>query len=70
MIVHNGYRYLMLASVAPLMVMTATQKNALIFGVVSLAFGVMILIVPRVLNYIVAFYLIVIGVVFVARAFS
>jgi hypothetical protein len=57
-------------SAIPLMAMTALQKNALILGVISLGFGVLILIVPRVLNYIVAFYLIAIGIVFVARAFS
>ena len=60
----------MTASIVPLMTMTATQKNALIFGVASLGFGVLILIVPRVLNYLIAFYLIAIGIVFVARAFS
>jgi hypothetical protein len=51
-------------------VMTATQTNALLFGIVSLAFGVLILLVPRVLNYIVAFYLIVIGILGIARGFS
>jgi hypothetical protein len=50
--------------------MTATQTNALLFGIVSLAFGVLILLVPRVLNYIVAFYLIVIGILGIARGFS
>jgi uncharacterized membrane protein HdeD (DUF308 family) len=50
--------------------MTATEKNALIFGIISLAFGVLILLVPRVLNYIVAFYLIVIGIIGILRAFS
>jgi hypothetical protein len=59
-----------MTSMIPLMAMTALQKNALILGVISLAFGVLILVVPRVLNYIVAFYLIAIGIVFVARAFS
>jgi uncharacterized membrane protein HdeD (DUF308 family) len=48
--------------------MTATQTNALLFGIVSLAFGVLILLVPRVLNYLVAFYLIVVGIVFIVRA--
>jgi hypothetical protein len=42
----------------------------LLFGIVSLAFGVLILLVPRVLNYIVAFYLIVIGILGIARGFS
>jgi hypothetical protein len=39
-------------------------------GIVSLGFGVLILIVPRALNYIVAFYLIAIGIISLARAFS
>lgn len=50
--------------------MTAAQKNALLFGIISLAFGVLILLVPRVLNYVVAFYLIVIGIVGIIRGFS
>jgi uncharacterized membrane protein HdeD (DUF308 family) len=44
------------------------STNALLFGIVSLAFGVLILLVPRVLNYLVAFYLIVVGIVFIVRA--
>jgi hypothetical protein len=40
---------------AVIMAMTATQKNALLFGIISLGFGILILIVPRVLNYLVAF---------------
>ena len=60
----------MLAFVLPLAKMTATQTNALILGIVSLGFGVLILIVPRALNYIVAFYLIAIGIISLARAFS
>lgn len=50
--------------------MTATQTNALLFGIVSLTFGVVILLVPRVLNYVVAYYLIVIGILGIARGFS
>jgi uncharacterized membrane protein HdeD (DUF308 family) len=56
--------------IAPFAAMTPTQTNALIFGIISLAFGVLILVVPRVLNYVVAFYLIIIGIVGIARAFS
>jgi hypothetical protein len=52
------------------MAMTATQKNALLIGIISLGFGLLILAVPRVLNYLVAFYLIAVGIVFLARAFS
>jgi uncharacterized membrane protein HdeD (DUF308 family) len=50
--------------------LTATETNALIFGILSLAFGILILIVPRVLNYIVAVYLILIGIVAILRAFT
>jgi hypothetical protein len=60
----------MLALVLPLAKMTATQTNALILGIVSFGFGVLILIVPRALNYIVAFYLIAIGIISLGRAFS
>jgi len=54
----------------PLTAMTPTQTNALILGIISLAFGILILIVPRALNYIVAFYLITAGIVLLVRAFS
>lgn len=39
--------------------------NLLVLGVVSLLAGILILVVPRVLNYIVAVYLIVIGVLWI-----
>jgi hypothetical protein len=48
--------------------MTQAETNALLLGIISLAFGVMILIVPRILNYVVALYLIVIGILFILRA--
>jgi uncharacterized membrane protein HdeD (DUF308 family) len=51
-----------------LMAMTQAETNALLLGIVSLAFGVLILLVPRVLNYVVALYLIVIGILFIIRA--
>jgi hypothetical protein len=51
-----------------LMAMTQAETNALLLGIVSLAFGVLILMVPRVLNYVVALYLIVIGILFIIRA--
>ncbi len=51
-----------------LMAMTQAETNALLLGIISLGFGVMILIVPRILNYVVALYLIVIGVLFIVRA--
>jgi uncharacterized membrane protein HdeD (DUF308 family) len=52
-----------------LMAMTQAETNALLLGIVSLAFGVLILMVPRILNYVVALYLIVIGILFIIRAF-
>jgi uncharacterized membrane protein HdeD (DUF308 family) len=52
-----------------LMDMTQAETNALLLGIVSLAFGVLILMVPRILNYVVALYLIVIGILFIIRAF-
>ena len=39
--------------------------NLLIVGVISLAAGILILVVPRVLNYVVAIYLIVIGLLWI-----
>ncbi len=51
-----------------LMAMTQAETNALLLGIISLGFGVMILIVPRILNYVVALYLIVIGILFIVRA--
>lgn len=44
------------------------RQNLLILGIVSVAAGVLILLVPRVLNYIVAIYLIVIGVLWIIAA--
>jgi hypothetical protein len=51
-----------------LMAMTQAETNALLLGIVSLGFGVLILMVPRILNYVVALYLIVIGILFIIRA--
>jgi uncharacterized membrane protein HdeD (DUF308 family) len=51
-----------------LMARTQAETNALLLGIVSLAFGVLILAVPRILNYVVALYLIVIGILFIIRA--
>jgi Protein of unknown function (DUF3096) len=60
----------MLTSLVPLAKMTPTETNALLFGLISLGFGILILFVPRVLNYLVALYLILIGLVGILRAFS
>ena len=46
----------------------ATDTPILIAGIVSLALGILILIVPRLLNYIVAAYLIVVGVLWLIAA--
>jgi hypothetical protein len=42
----------------------------LLIAVISLVVGILILLVPRLLNYIVAFYLIVIGVLGIINAFT
>jgi hypothetical protein len=52
-----------------LMAMTQAETNALLLGIISLGFGILILLVPRILNYVVALYLIVVGVLFITRAF-
>ena len=39
--------------------------NLLILGIVSLLAGILILVVPRVLNYVVAAYLIIVGILWI-----
>jgi uncharacterized membrane protein HdeD (DUF308 family) len=58
-----------LHTIVPLAAMTPTEKNALIFGIISLAFGVLVLMAPQVLNYVVAFYLIIVGIAGILRAY-
>lgn len=41
------------------------QGNLLLLGIVSVLAGILILVVPRVLNYIVAAYLIIVGILWV-----
>ncbi len=41
----------------------------LIIGIISVVLGILILIMPRLLNYIVAAYLIIVGVLFIIGAF-
>lgn len=41
----------------------------IIVGIISIALGVLILIVPRILNYVVAAYLVVIGIVWLVAGF-
>ena len=42
----------------------------LLIEIISLIFGILILIVPRILNYIVAIYLIIIGILGIIAAFT
>ena len=46
----------------------ATDTPMLIAGIVSLGLGILILIVPRLLNYIVAGYLIIVGILWIIAA--
>jgi uncharacterized membrane protein HdeD (DUF308 family) len=47
---------------------TAHEQRQLIAGIVSIGFGVLIFVFPRFLNYLVAAYLVVVGVVLVIAA--
>lgn len=40
----------------------------LVAGVVALVFGILILAVPRILNYLIAIYLIIIGIIAIVQA--
>jgi uncharacterized membrane protein HdeD (DUF308 family) len=42
----------------------------LLIAIISLVFGILILLVPRILNYIVAIYLIIVGVLGIINAFT
>ena len=54
--------------VQTLIALTATENRQLIAGIVSLVTGVAIVIFPRLLNYIVAAYLIIVGIVLILAA--
>jgi Protein of unknown function (DUF3096) len=43
---------------------------ALVASIIALVFGILILIIPRVLNFLVAIYLIIIGVIGILAAFT
>lgn len=58
----------MLAALPVLAQIEVTGGNLLLWGVVSVLAGILILVVPRVLNYVVAAYLIVIGVLQIVAA--
>jgi uncharacterized membrane protein HdeD (DUF308 family) len=53
---------------ATLIAYTAHEKRQLVAGVVSIAFGVLIFVFPRFLNYLVAAYLVIVGVLLVLAA--
>jgi uncharacterized membrane protein HdeD (DUF308 family) len=48
--------------------LTANENRQLIVGIVSVATGVLIFLVPRLLNYLVAAYLIVVGILLIIAA--
>lgn len=48
--------------------MTPTFSNPLVFSVISLIAGILILIFPRLLNYVVAIYLIIVGILGIIQA--
>jgi Protein of unknown function (DUF3096) len=61
----HGYRLRMQLG---LIALTAQENRQLIAGIVSLGTGVLIFLVPRLLNYIVAAYLIVVGILLILEA--
>lgn len=53
-------------SIAPLLAqIEVSSTNLLALGIVSLLAGILILVVPRVLNYIVAAWLIIVGILWI-----
>jgi uncharacterized membrane protein HdeD (DUF308 family) len=48
--------------------LTANENRQLIAGIVSLGTGVLIFLFPRLLNYIVATYLVVVGILLILNA--
>jgi DUF3096 family protein len=47
---------------------TAREQRQLIAGIISIGVGVLIFLVPRLLNYIVAAYLVVVGILLILEA--
>jgi hypothetical protein len=47
---------------------TAREQRQLIAGILSIGVGVLIFLVPRLLNYIVAAYLVVVGILLILEA--
>lgn len=56
-----------MAAVAPLLAQAVevASANLLVLGIISLLAGILIIVVPRVLNYVVAGYLIIVGVLWI-----
>jgi hypothetical protein len=54
--------------VSSLLALTATENRQLIAGIVSCGVGVLIFLIPRLLNYLVAAYLVVVGVLLILNA--
>jgi len=44
------------------------QINGIVLGLISLAFGVVVMIFPKILNYLVGIYLIIIGILAIVQA--
>jgi hypothetical protein len=51
-----------------LLALTASENRQLVAGIVSLATGALIFLFPRLLNYIVAAYLVAVGIVLIIGA--
>lgn len=58
------------AMTSTLLAYTAHEQRQLVAGIVSILVGVLIFVFPRFLNYIVAAYLVVVGIVLVLAATS
>jgi hypothetical protein len=57
-----------LATLLPVLQVEVTSTSLLILGMVSVAAGVLIFLVPRILNYLVAAYLVIIGIIWILAA--
>lgn len=58
----------MLALAPILAQVEVTSTSLLVLGIISLLAGIVILVAPRVLNYIVAAYLIVVGIIWIVSS--
>ncbi len=48
--------------------MLGLQISGLLVGIISVLFGILILVIPRILNYLIAIYLIVVGILAIIAA--